>query len=223
MKILRIVYRPVIVLALFLIAGRLFQHPGDSYYGVSAPEEYVFGSPGNAPDDIRAEVIAQLREFQRGYTARDTSRIREFMADLFSDQNVLVLGTMPREVLTDARGAQRLVWSDWLFWGDVRFIIDEAQISSAGDDVAWIATKGYVRFDLSRFLILPLRLTAVMVREDGALKFQQQQFQFDLDLTPLLLLQAILGLWLVVEFIVLAFYLIRALMQRRRARTPLAA
>ena len=222
MKILRIAYRPVIALTLFLIAGSLFQHPGDSYYGVSTPEEFVFGSPGNAPDDVRAEVIAQLHVFQRGYTDRDTSRIREFMADLFSDQNVLVLGTMPREVLTDARGAERLVWSDWLFWGDVRFIIDASQISSAGDDVAWIATKGYVRFDLTRFLVLPLRFTAVMVREDGAWKFQQQQFQFDVDLTPMLLLQVILSVWLAVELIILAIRLIRALTQRRRARTPLA-
>ncbi len=218
MKILRAAYRPVIALTLFLIAGSLFRHPEESYYGVSAPGDFVFGSPGNAPDEVRAEVIAQLHLFQRGYTDRDTSRIGEFMASLFSDENVLVLGTMPREVLSDARGAERLVRSDWRSWGDVRFIIDAAQISSAGE-VAWVATKGYVRFDLSRLLVLPLRFTAVMVREDGAWKFQQQQFQFDLDLTPVLVLQLVLGAWLAVEIILLAISLVRALAQYRRAQT----
>ncbi len=215
MKPLRMLYRPVIALTLFLIAGTLFQHPDDSYYGVSTPGDFVFGSPGNAPHDIRAAVIAQLHVFQRGYTDRDTSRVGGFMADLFSDDDILILGTMPREVFTDAGGAERLVRSDWLSWGDVRFIIDGARISSAGDDVAWISTKGYVQSDLTRLLTLPLRFTAVLVREDGAWRFQQQQFQFDLDLSPMLLLQLILGVWLAVELILLAIALIRAITRIR--------
>ncbi|MGW8225904.1 MAG: hypothetical protein ACWGOY_09225 [Anaerolineales bacterium] len=77
-----------------------------------------------------------------------------------------------------------MIYSDWNAWGDAKFLIDTANISSAGD-AAWISTIGYVRFDLPRFLGLPLRLSAVIVKDDLDWKFQSMQFQFDLNLFTL--------------------------------------
>ncbi|MCK7539422.1 MAG: nuclear transport factor 2 family protein [Marinilabiliales bacterium] len=77
-------------------------------------------------------------------------------------------------------GRRDLVRSDWESWGDCRFMVDSANISSEGD-IAWFSTKGYVEFDLSKLLSCRLRLTGVMVKEDQVWKFRQQQFQFDID------------------------------------------
>ncbi|MFC1545378.1 nuclear transport factor 2 family protein [Gemmatimonadota bacterium] len=86
------------------------------------------------------------------------------MEQLFSQDNILVLGTQPREILTSYERAQFLVSSDWRRWGDCTFLMDNAHISTSGK-VAWISTVGYVEFDMSRFLVLPLRLSAVMVKD----------------------------------------------------------
>ena len=84
-------------------------------------------------------------------------------------------------------------------------------ISTQGN-VAWISTIGFVEFDLSRFLVLPLRFSGVLVLEDFGWKFQQVQFQFDLDSS--FTVMAILLLWIlfglsVLRFFYLLFWLLR--------------
>ena len=118
------------------------------------------------------------------------------MGRLFSEDDTTILGTMPREIYVGFDQAADLVRTDWQSWGDCLFDLENVHISSSGE-VAWIATVGFVRFDLSRFLVLPLRLSGVLVREDGIWRFQHLQFQFDLDLSYLLLITALLGIWLV--------------------------
>ena len=80
--------------------------------------------------------------------------------------------------------------------------MDSANISSTGN-VAWFSARGYVKFDLSSLLVIPLRLTGVMVKEDGTWKFQQQQFQFDVDFSFSMLAAVLLFIWLVVSVITL--------------------
>ena len=88
--------------------------------------------------------------------------------------------------------------------------MDNAHISTSGD-VAWISTIGYVQFDLSRFLILPLRLSAVMVREDLVWRFQYMQFQFDLNLFTLFLTTILLFIWLSVSLVSLVIIIVKSL------------
>jgi hypothetical protein len=126
-------------------------------------DDYVF-STGNASESVRAEILEQLQKFQDGYTRRDIDQVDPFMEQLFSQENALVLGTMPDEIYIGYDDISDLIFSDWNAWGDVTFIMDTAHISTSGN-VAWIATIGFVEFDLSRFLVLPLRLSAVMVKE----------------------------------------------------------
>jgi hypothetical protein len=140
------------------------------------------------------------------------------MEQLFSQDNVLVLGTMPREVLTNHERTKGLVSSDWRSWGDCRFLMDHAHISASGN-VAWISTIGYVESDLSRFLILPLRLTAVMVKETDSWKFQQMQFQFDVDFSFILLTVIILLIWLPISLISLTVVAVNTV-RRRSVSTP---
>lgn len=205
----------VLFVALLLFLGTSVLK--DRYHGSFAPPEEFVYAKGSAPDDVRDVVLERLHAFARGYVERDPEQLEPFMAELFSKGNILILGTMPREVFLDFEQATDLVGSDWEAWGDCRFSIDNAHVSSQGD-VAWFSTVGYVQFDLSSLLVVPLRLTGVMVREQGEWRFQQLQFQFDVDFSFLLLLNLLLAAWLLVSIV----SLVVAMMPRRRAPPPTA-
>jgi len=169
---------------------------------------------GSAPPMVREAVLAQLRAFQEGYARRDPAAVPGFVERLFSREHPLVLGTMPREIFAGTDRVEQVVRTDWESWGDCHFQVDESHVSAAGD-VAWFATPGSVTFDLSRFLVLPLRLTGVMVNENASWRIRQAQFQFDLDLGGLLLVDLLLLAWMVAN----AAFLAAAVMRRRPRRS----
>ena len=205
MKIFVQVFKVVLISILLYSVMIVLSHPHEAYY--DANDAFIF-SIGNAPDSIRSDIVEQLHKFQYGYTDRDTTQIKPFMDQLFSEENILVLGTMPNEILFGKEKVSKLVFSDWKRWGDCTFLMNNAHISTSGN-VAWISTIGYVKFDLSRFLILPLRLSAVMVKEHLTWKFQYMQFQFDLDFTFLLLTIMLLIVWLTASIVKLTIMTIK--------------
>jgi len=171
----------IIPLALAIIAllflWSTFEIPHQEYY--DGAKHYPFAK-GNAAEETRNNISAQLDIFAQGYVDRDIEKLDEFCSKLISKDNILILGTMPNEIFKGYIEASELIESDWLYWGDVTFLMDEANVS-AQDSVAWVSTIGYVKFDMSRLLVLPLRFSGVMVPEDSDWKFQQMQFQFDLN------------------------------------------
>lgn len=212
MKIVKILVRIVLIVVILFLVTRTFKRADQQSY--RATSAAVF-SKGNAPDSIRKRILVQLHKFQDGYSKRDTSQVESFMKSLYSKDNILILGTMPGEIFTGYKRATGLVKSDWESWGDCRFAINSANISSNGNTV-WLSTRGYVKFDLSRLLVIPLRLTGVMVMEDETWKFQQQQFQFDVDFSFSMLAVVLLFVWLVVNVITLFVVSIRSF----KMRTP---
>jgi len=127
---------------------------------------------GDAPGDVRANVLQSLRDFQAGYSKRDPSQLGRFMSDLFpEDDDILICGTDPGEWIQGRESAQKFIGGDWAGWGDVRLAVDDAEISASGD-VAWIATTGTVS---NR----PIRFTAVLRRTKDRWLFRQIQFQWD--------------------------------------------
>jgi hypothetical protein len=208
--IIRILVRIILLAIILLLVTRVFQRADEKL--ILSPDR-SFYSRGDAPDSIRLEITGQLNKFQDGYSERDVKNIDSFMESLYSRDNILILGTMPSEVYSGYERATRLVRSDWEGWGDVRFQTDSACISSSGN-TAWFATKGFVEFDMSRFLVLPLRLTGVMVKEDQVWKFRQQQFQFDVDFTYSLVAVLVLSVWILVSLITLAVRSIRMIRKR---------
>jgi len=206
-----------LVLGVLLAVGtRLLQNRYHGAFG--PPDTHVYGA-GNAPEDVRREVLDVLRAFQEGYRRRDVRRLDPFMERLFSRDDILLLGTMPLEARASYAAAVGLVRDDWTAWGDCRFAVDQARISSHGD-VAWFATVGDVTFDLSKRLVLPLRLSGVLAKDRGAWGFRQLQFQLDLDTSWLLLLNLLLALWLAVSLAGLAAAVAKA--ARRRKALPTA-
>ncbi len=207
MKIITQVIKVVFICIVLYSVIIVLRHPHEKYY--DAKDMYIY-SRGNASDSLRAEIVKQLHKFQAGYTHRDTAQLAPFMEQLFSRENVLVLGTMPAEILINHKKVARLVRSDWRSWGDCTFLMDNAHISTSAN-VAWISTIGYVKFDMSRFLVLPLRLSAVMVKEDLIWKFQYMQFQFDMDFSPLLITLILLMLWLLGSLVSLTMMIVKRL------------
>jgi hypothetical protein len=206
MNILKILVRIVLILVIIYLVTRIYKKADERNYGAASAAVF---SKGNSPDSIRTEVLVQLHKFQNGYSKRDTSQVNAFMNSLYSKDNILILGTMPGEIFTGFKSATGLVKSDWESWGDCRFAMDSANISSTGN-VAWISASGYVKFDISRMLVIPLRLTAVMAREDGTWKFRQQQFQFDVDFSFSMLATVLLFIWLVVSVVTLIVMIIKS-------------
>jgi hypothetical protein len=199
-NIIKMIIRVILILVILFLVTRIFKRADERKYGLEAIPVF---SKGNAPDSIRKEIIVQLNKFQDGYTKRDVNQVESFMQSLYSSDNILILGTMPGEIFKGYNRATYLVQSDWESWGDCKFVIDSANISSNGN-VAWFATRGFVKFDMSSLLVIPLRLSGVMVKEDGIWKFQQQQFQFDIDFSFNLIAIILLFIWLVVNLITLS-------------------
>jgi hypothetical protein len=209
-EIVKILLRIILLLVILFLVTRIFRRADEQK--ILSPAT-AFYSAGNAPDSTRKEIIGQLNKFQDGYSKRDTSQVDAFMESLYSRENLLILGTNPNEIFSGYERATSLVRSDWESWGDCKFNLDSANISSA-EDIAWFSTRGYVEFDLSKLLVIPLRLTGIMVKEDGVWKFQQQQFQFDIDFSFALLAILILAVWILVSLVILAVVSVRVIKSR---------
>jgi hypothetical protein len=205
--IVKILLRIIFLFIILLLITRIFKR-ADEKTILSPVKSYY--SKGNAPDSTRMEIIKQLNKFQDGYSKRDPNNIDTFMQSLYSRENILILGTMPGEIYSGHENATRLVRSDWDSWGDCKFEIDSANISSSGN-TAWFSTRGYVKFDLSGLLVIPLRLTGIMVKEDQEWKFQQQQFQFDIDFSFSLIATLIVSGWIFISLIILSAKTIKIL------------
>jgi SnoaL-like domain len=214
-EIVKILLRIILLLVVLFLVTRIFKRADER--SILSPAKSAY-SKGNAPDSTRKEVIGQLNKFQDGYSRRDTSQVDAFMQSLYSRENILILGTSPGEICKDYDKASGLVRSDWESWGDCRFMVDSANISSDGN-TAWFSTRGYVKFDLSGLLVIPLRLTGIMVKEDQVWKFRQQQFQFDIDFSFTLLAILVLTVWILVSLVTLAVVSVRVI-KGRTSRAP---
>lgn len=193
-------------LALF-ITTRTFEIPHREYQEDTSLFLY---DRGNASPAVRTEVLQQLEAFQKGYTERDTSILDSYMEQLFSKENILILGTMPGEIYSGYGEAADLVSSDWLYWGDVTMHTESSNIS-VSDSVAWFSMIGHVVFDMSSWLDLPLRVSGVMIKSEHSWKFQQLQFQFDLNMSWVLYLTILLLILLLVSIIRLVYIIIMSL------------
>jgi len=189
----------------FVILWGTFSIPHQEYY--SGEKTYPYDR-GNAPAEIRESISTQLSYFEKGYLDRNVEILEGYCDRLISKENILILGTMPAEIYSGYEAAAELIETDWLYWGDVFFLMDQANIS-VQDSVAWISTIGHVEFDMSRLLDLPLRYSAVMVLEDSSWKFQQMQFQFDLDNLKILMALIVLLLSSIAFFIRIAVLVIK--------------
>ena len=207
-SILITIFNGLLLFVLLFAVGKA----NDGY--IDAGNDFPF-SRGTASGDVRSAILQKLNDFQEGYTKRDISQANAFATRLFSQENIVILGTMPDEVFIGHEQATQLIENDWGYWGDCSFLMENAQISASGQ-VAWFSTIGTVHMDVVN-LVLPLRLSGVLVEEDNEWMFQQLQFQFDLNLRFLFLVIGLLFGWLIINVILVLFHVFHA--WRKRSST----
>lgn len=94
------------------------------------------------------EVRAVLQRFQDGYTARDVTRLDEFMRLFAPDEDIELIGVgatkrAANEWFIGQPAIRGIVKGDWTYWGNVQFDLPGAQIHVRGE-VAWLSTTGAV-------------------------------------------------------------------------------
>jgi hypothetical protein len=104
-------------------------------------------APTTEPSEILG-VRAVLQKFQDAYTARDLSKLDEFMQLFVQDDSIemIGIGAVKRAAAEWFEGVERvreIIESDWEYWGDVRLDVDGAKITIRGE-VTWLSTTGTV-------------------------------------------------------------------------------
>ena len=64
---------------------------------------------GMISNDEKARVLQTLQVLEAGYAKRDLSTVDNCVASTFSDNNVLILGTNPTEILSGKEGAKNVI------------------------------------------------------------------------------------------------------------------
>lgn len=93
-------------------------------------------------------VRSALQKFQDGYTARDVTKLDEFMQLFVQDYTIEMIGVgaskrAANEWFEGLARIREIVESDWLYWGDVKFDVTGAKIT-VQNDAAWLSTTGTV-------------------------------------------------------------------------------
>lgn len=133
---------------------------------------------GMISNNEKVRVLQTLQVLEAGYAKRDLSTVDNCVASTFSDNNVLILGTNPTEILSGKEGAKNLLLGDWKYWGNVKFHLDNTCFDQLDSTVVYIATTAEVQIDLWR-LKLPLRITGILVNENSHWLISKLQFQYD--------------------------------------------
>ncbi|HUB29128.1 MAG TPA: nuclear transport factor 2 family protein [Terracidiphilus sp.] len=139
----------------------------------------ALAQPGNAPPEIRGQVLESIRTLQSAYTHRDPAFLSSLMAKVMpADGEILILGTQggDEEWARGTTETARFLTADWQSWGDVHFDVDRAVVWASGE-TAWVATLGDVRW--KNETVRPLRFTAVLTHENGRWVFRQMQYQWN--------------------------------------------
>jgi hypothetical protein len=222
MKITKSLLLTIFSLLLIYSLSLPWRKPDKLY--VDAGREFVF-SKGNAPENVRSEVLQQVKTFQEGYTKRDVTNVQSFAEQLFSKDNIVIIGTGgPKETMVGYEKSAGLVKSDWESWGDCRFLMDNAQISAFGN-TAWFSTIGTVNHEgsyLTRYSV-PLILSGILVKENDIWKLQQMQFQSNPNLYWLGLVYILLFIWFILNLMLLGFHIYRGIRNRNKANQAMAA
>ncbi|WP_291574300.1 nuclear transport factor 2 family protein [Clostridium sp. UBA4548] len=95
------------------------------------------------------EVRKKLQVFQDGYIKRDVNYVDEYMKEVFLlNEDLIVIGTDADELCLGVDAARGIVESDWKYWGDFKFNVDNALISVNGD-VAYFTTKAFLERNIT--------------------------------------------------------------------------
>lgn len=120
------------------------------------------------------EIILLLKRLQKGYLARDVSAVKDFVEELFiEDEEVLIIGTSAvtfedQEWCEGLEKVTRIFESDWKYWGDLQLNVEEAHITFE-DNMAYVAMTGIVSENIQseNYYQYRLELIGKAVKDDN--------------------------------------------------------
>lgn len=97
-------------------------------------------------DDEAIEVMKTLEILKDGYQKKDPTLANEYLKKLFlDDDSIYVLGTATEELCPGLEEVKDLLSSDWQYWGDVTYDLEQAIIQINGK-TATFALPGNVKY-----------------------------------------------------------------------------
>lgn len=150
------------------------------YMQSKSESKIPFGYIGNSVnEDDKKEILEPLYKLKEGYVQRDIQRVDQYVDEIMETEDILILGTNPREVFKSREEVINLLYGDWKYWGDVRLDVDNTALHRIGD-VAFFALKGDTKLDIWRIRI-PVKITGVLVKKESRWLINKMQFVADFN------------------------------------------
>ncbi len=115
-------------------------------YGVSYTNKRNINQANNNMSKEKQEIKSVLEILNEAYQKKDPDKVDECLNSLFiNDDSLYALGTSSDELCPGVEEVRDLLDSDWKYWGDVNFKLDDSIINFDGD-IAWFATPATVKY-----------------------------------------------------------------------------
>lgn len=124
-------------------------------------------------------VMQPLKSLAQYYKIRDVEQIDKCINDTMLSDELLILGTNPKEIFYGREGATELLWGDWKYWGQVDINVEEAVFNRVGD-VIHCVLRGSVKLDIWHFII-PIKITGILRKKDDKWYISKLQFNNDFN------------------------------------------
>lgn len=131
------------------------------------------------PTEIAEAAMQPLKELAQYYEKRDVEQIDKCIDDTMLPDELLILGTNPKEIFCGRERARDLLWGDWKYWGQVDIKADEAVFNQVGD-VIHCVVRGNVKLDIWHFTI-PIKITGVLRKREDKWLISKLQFINDFN------------------------------------------
>lgn len=129
--------------------------------------------------DIVEAAMQPLKKLAQYYEKRDVEQIDKCIDDTMLPDELLILGTNPKEIFCGRERARDLLWGDWKYWGKVDIKSDEAVFNRIGDAIHCVV-RGNVKLDIWHFSI-PIKITGVLRKRDDRWLISKLQFINDFN------------------------------------------
>ncbi len=129
--------------------------------------------------ELREDVLRPLRQLNAYYEKRDPEQADACIDETMLPEELLILGTNPREIFHGREGAKCLLQGDWKYWGQLTLDVERTALSQAGN-AFYFVMRGQIRLDIWRFR-LPIKITGVLEKRNNMWYISKLQFINDLN------------------------------------------
>lgn len=131
------------------------------------------------PPALREAALRPLRRLGEYYLKRDPEQADACIEETMLPDDLLILGTNPKEIFWGREGARNLLQGDWKTWGLASFDADGTVFGRAGDAIHFVM-RGKIRLDFFHICI-PFKITGVLIETEGVWRIGKLQFVNDLN------------------------------------------